>query len=76
MKLPLVSGQKMIKILSMKGFVIIRQRSSHVQMKDSKGILVTIPVHARKDVSIGVVLKILRDTEISRDEFIELEAKA
>lgn len=76
MRIPLVSGNKMIKILSLKGFVIIRQRSSHVQMKDSKRRLVTVPVHSGKPVSIGVTLKILRGAEISREEFIELEKKA
>lgn len=75
MKLPLVSGKEMIKILSMKGFQVVRQRSSHVQMKNAKGVLVTIPVQSGKDVSVGVVLKILRDTEISREEFIELAKK-
>jgi len=42
-------------------------------MKNPKGTLVTVPVHPGKDVSIGIVLKILRDAEISREEFIELE---
>ncbi len=45
-------------------------------MKDVKGILVTVPVHSGKDVSISITLKILRDAEISREEFIELEKKA
>ena len=65
----------MIKILSAKGFRVVRQRSSHVQMKNAEGILVTIPVHSTKFVSIGVTLKILRDTEISREEFMELVEK-
>ncbi|MFA4820229.1 MAG: type II toxin-antitoxin system HicA family toxin [Candidatus Aenigmatarchaeota archaeon] len=73
MKLPSVSGKKMIKVLSMKGFQIVRQRSSHVQMKNTKGTLVTVPVHPGKDVSIGIVLKIPRDAELSREEFIELK---
>ena len=73
MKLPLVSGKKMIKILSLKGFQVIRQRSSHIQMKDSKGRLVTVPVHGEKPVSTGITLKILHGAEISREEFIELE---
>lgn len=76
MRLSLVSGSKMIKILSLKGFHVVCQRSSHVQMKDDKGRLVTVPVHSGKDVSIGVLLKILRDAEMSREEFIELEKKA
>jgi len=75
MKLPLVSGKKMINILSMKGFLVVRQRSSHVQMKNVKGVLVTVPVQLGKEVSIGVVLKILRDAEMSRKEFIELIKK-
>ncbi len=73
MKLPFISGQKMIKILYLKGFRPVRQRSSHVQLKDSLGRLVTVPVHANKPVSIGIVIKILRDAEISREEFFELE---
>lgn len=43
------------------------------KMKNEKGILVTVPTHSGKDVSIGVVMNILRDTGISREEFIELE---
>jgi predicted RNA binding protein YcfA (HicA-like mRNA interferase family) len=76
MKLPLVSPKKLMKILSTRGFQIIRQRSSHVQMKDSDGRLVTIPIHSGRDVSIGVLMKILRDAEISREEFVELEKSA
>ena len=74
-KLPLVSGKEMIKILSMKGFQVVRQRSSHIQMKDAEGRLVTVPLHSGKNVSIGVILKILRDAEISREEFIDLAKK-
>jgi predicted RNA binding protein YcfA (HicA-like mRNA interferase family) len=71
----MVSGKEMIKILSMKGFQNVRQRSSHVQMKDSKGRFVTVPIHSDKDVSTGIVLKILRDAEISREDFIALKNK-
>ena len=76
MKLPLVAGNKMIKILSMRGFHVVRQRSSHLQMKNGKGVLVTVPLHGNKPVSIGIVLKILRDAEISREEFIQLESES
>jgi predicted RNA binding protein YcfA (HicA-like mRNA interferase family) len=46
-----------------------------VQLKDNKGTLVTVPVHSGKVVSIGVLNKILRDAEISREEYIELVKK-
>ena len=71
--MPLVSGNKMIKILSKKGFVTARQRSRHIQMKDDKRRIITIPVHSGKKNSIGVLIKILRDAEITREEFIKLE---
>lgn len=75
MKLPLVNGQKMIKILSLKGFKPVRQRSSHIQLKNEKGVLVTVPIHSGKVVSVGVLNKILRDSEISREEYVELTSK-
>ncbi|MBI4019656.1 MAG: type II toxin-antitoxin system HicA family toxin [Candidatus Aenigmarchaeota archaeon] len=46
MNLPSGSRQKMIRILYMQGFQIVRQRSSHVQMKDAKGRFVTVLVHS------------------------------
>ncbi len=58
MKLPLISGQKLLKILSSKGY--------------EKGVLITVPIHGNKPVSIGVLHKILRDSEITREEFIEI----
>ncbi|HII53399.1 hypothetical protein COT30_03115 [Candidatus Micrarchaeota archaeon CG08_land_8_20_14_0_20_49_17] len=72
MKLPLISGQKLLKILSFKGFVSVRQRGSHIQLKNANGILITVPIHKKRPVSIGVLHKILRDSELSRAEFIEL----
>lgn len=75
MKLPLIEGQKMIKILSIKGFRLVRQKSSHVQLKNDKGVLVTVPIHSGKVVSIGITNKILRDAEISREEYIEFTKK-
>ena len=75
MKLPLVTGQQMIKILSLKGFVSVRQRSSHVQLKNDKGVLVTVSVHGNKLVSTGLTGKILRDAEITREEYVELVKK-
>ena len=49
----------------------MRQKGSHVQMQHEDGRLVTIPVHTGK--TIGRLLrKILRDGELTREEFIGL----
>lgn len=41
-------------------------------MQHEDGRLVTIPVHAGKDIGRGLLRKIWRDAKISREEFIEL----
>ncbi|WP_339381823.1 type II toxin-antitoxin system HicA family toxin [Dendronalium phyllosphericum] len=49
-----------------------RQKGSHVQMESENGRLVTIPVHPGKTISRGLLRKILRDAELTREEFIAL----
>ncbi|MFU8767165.1 MAG: type II toxin-antitoxin system HicA family toxin [Candidatus Methanoperedens sp.] len=47
-KLPVISGKKAINFLERAGFVIVRQRGSHVRMKtvtSEKTIKLTIPLH-------------------------------
>ncbi|MBS3067479.1 type II toxin-antitoxin system HicA family toxin [Candidatus Micrarchaeota archaeon] len=72
MKLPLVDAKTLIKILVLKGYTQIRQSGSHVQFKNEKGILITVPVHPGRDIGRGLLRKIIRDMELSRDEFIGL----
>lgn len=45
MKLPLVSPDKLIKILILKGYRKAGQAGSHIQFKNEKGTLITVPVH-------------------------------
>lgn len=71
MKLVLVDGKTLIKILSKKGFVFKRQKGSHVQLEDTEGRRVTVPFH-NKEIGRGLLGKILRDAEISREEYDRL----
>jgi predicted RNA binding protein YcfA (HicA-like mRNA interferase family) len=72
MKLVLVSGEKLIKILSKKGFEIKRRKGSHVQLEDSFGRRVTVPIHPGRKIGRGLLRKILRDSEISKEEYEKL----
>ena len=72
MKLVPVSGEELIKILHRKGFVVKRQKGSHVQLEDESGRRVTVPIHPGREIGIGLLRKILRDTEISLGEYGEL----
>lgn len=71
-KLPSVTAQELITALEKIGFYSIRQKGSHVRMKHDDGRVVTIPVHARKIIGKGLLLKILRDAELTKEALIEL----
>lgn len=71
-KLPALRGNEVIRVLEKVGFQVIRQKGSHVRMKNEDGRVVTIPVHAGKTIGIGLLGKILRDAELTREEFREL----
>lgn len=76
MKLPLLDSQMVIKILQAKGYHKIGQSGSHVQFKNGKGAIITIPVHPGRKVGRGLLRKIIRDLELSREEFLKLLQEA
>jgi predicted RNA binding protein YcfA (HicA-like mRNA interferase family) len=46
-KLPVVSGMDCIKALKKVGYIVVRQKGSHIRLKDKNGNLpsVTVPDH-------------------------------
>jgi len=72
-KLPVIDGQELLKFLSSQGFVVVRTKGSHVQLRSEDGRKTTVPLHAKKEVPKGLLRKIIReDLEMSLEEFIEL----
>lgn len=71
-KLPIVTGQALINALEKIEFNIVRQKGSHVRMKHEDGRVVTIPIHAGKTIGRGLLLKILRDADLTKEELIDL----
>lgn len=62
-----VDGRELIRILCNRfGFVKVRQKGSHVTLQRN-GTFVTVPV---KEIRVGLLNRILRDCNISRDEFL------
>ena len=72
-KLPRLSGRKVIKILSKVGFVIARQKGSHIiltkQTVDGKKAVV-VPNH--KEIDRGTLLEIIRQSGLKKEQFLEL----
>ena len=71
-KLPTVPSGELIRALERGGFEQVRQRGSHVRLRHPDGRVVTVPVHTGKEVGKGLLRKILRDTELTVDELLDL----
>ena len=71
-KLSPIRGKLLISILEKLGFEEIHQKGSHVRLRHSDGRRTSVPVHSGEKVGIGLLRKILRDTNISRSEFDKL----
>ncbi len=69
-KLPSLRPRKVIAALERAGFRQVRQRGSHVQLKRGN-LLVTVPVHSG-DLNPEVLRSILRQAQMTVDEFLEL----
>lgn len=72
-KLPRLSGQEVIKILSKVGYRISRQKGSHiilVRENETGKRSVVVPNH--REIDKGTLLEIIRQAGLKRDEFLKL----
>jgi predicted RNA binding protein YcfA (HicA-like mRNA interferase family) len=68
-------ARKVLKILSVLGFKIVRKRGSHVVLKHSDGRITVVPVHATENIGPGLLLKIIKDAKLTKEEFLKLIEK-
>lgn len=67
-KLPIISGADAVRALERLGFVVARQRGSHIVMRrGSSGCVV--PNH--RDLKIGTLVGLLKQAGVSPEEFME-----
>jgi len=70
-KLPALEGKEIILVLERFGFAIQRQKGSHVFLKHPDGRATVVPVHKGETIGPGLFTKILRDTELTKVDFIK-----
>ena len=68
-KLVPVSHRVLFKILKKLGFVRIRQKGGHSIWIHKDGRITVIPVHSKEKISKGLLLKVLSDIELSKENF-------
>jgi predicted RNA binding protein YcfA (HicA-like mRNA interferase family) len=67
-KLPVVSGAEVVRALERLGFMVVRQRGSHIVMRRGS-IGCVVPNH--RALKIGTLVGLLKQAGISPDEFID-----
>jgi predicted RNA binding protein YcfA (HicA-like mRNA interferase family) len=65
-------AKKIIKALAKIDFKIVRTQGSHVILKHPDGRLTVVPVHAGEEIGSGLLNKIIKDTGLSKEEFMKL----
>jgi predicted RNA binding protein YcfA (HicA-like mRNA interferase family) len=73
MKLPRVTGEKIIKTLQRAGFSLVHVRGSHHYLHHpDQDCIVTVPVHAKKTLAPKTLKSILEQAHLSPEEFSSL----
>jgi len=70
-KLPSLTGKQVISILKKQGFIAIRQKGSHVFLQHSDGRATVVPIHSGETIGSGLLSKILRDVEMTRNDLLK-----
>ena len=71
-RLPSLNSWEVIRVLGKVGFEQVRQKGSHVFMRHPDGRTTLIPVRQGRDIDRSLLRKIIRDMDITRDEFMKL----
>ena len=75
-KLPVISGRKAIEVFEHVGYKSVRQRGSHIRLRDEnnpKHLPITIPDH--KELKFGLLRKLIRDAGSAVEDFLSLLGK-
>jgi predicted RNA binding protein YcfA (HicA-like mRNA interferase family) len=72
-RLPSLTARKVVRALKRAGFVEDRQKGSHlVLIQPETKVRTVVPVHVGRGIKEPLLRAILRDANLSVDEFIEL----
>lgn len=67
----LISSERIAKVLRAKGFIFISQKGSHAKFRKSgkKTFTVIVPM-GRKEIPLGTFKSILRQANLSEEDFV------
>ncbi len=68
--IPVLKPTEVCRLLEHLGFVVVRQRGSHVQYRHPDGRRTTVPLHKGRDIAPPLLRQIARDIGLTVDELI------
>ncbi len=71
-RLPTLKAREVIRVLEKLGYQKTRQVGSHAHYEKPGKKPIPVPIHGNRDIGRGLLRKIIRDLEISREEFLKL----
>jgi predicted RNA binding protein YcfA (HicA-like mRNA interferase family) len=69
-KLRRLKGREIIAILADHGFAVVRVKGSHHFLRHADGRCTVVPVHAGETLGPGLLIQILRDTELTKEDLL------
>lgn len=67
-----VTGKQLLAALSRAGFSVSRIKGSHHIMRHPDGRSTVVPVHAGETIGPGLLAKILRNCDLTREDLQQL----
>jgi predicted RNA binding protein YcfA (HicA-like mRNA interferase family) len=71
-KLPVIDAKNLEKLLLMLGFKLVRQKGSHRFYRHDDGRYTTIPHHGNDDLGRPLIREILKQIELSTEEYLQM----
>ena len=68
-RLPRLKGKEVIQALQRAGFQVDRSEGSHFFLKHPDGRATSVPVHRGEIIGPGLLRSILRDVELTPEQF-------
>jgi predicted RNA binding protein YcfA (HicA-like mRNA interferase family) len=65
---PSLSGRALLRALQQFGFSVLRVKGSHHFIGHADGRTTVVPIHRGEDLGAGILSKILRDCELTREQ--------
>jgi predicted RNA binding protein YcfA (HicA-like mRNA interferase family) len=70
--LPSCTGKELITALRKAGFEVLRVKGSHHFLRHMDGRTTVVPVHSGETIGPGLLAKIMRDCDLSREQLSDL----